>query len=633
MSEQLLEHLKKLKNKAVGERKDYTNKFKKYDQYYNGEFADGESKSQYNIIKGIVDTKVSLILDNNIISNIIPRTKSFADIEQINVQESISDILNDCNENILKNNNWDTLKQSVVHNTNKYGCGILETTWTQDQEDNLGDVKIASINPNDFYPDLSAKKVQDMNYCFIQEVYSSITLKKKYPQYAEKIKPSSGSPDGVTDWSDKKPTGTSVTNTDGFINQVYTYGDDDTGNIEESKNVIVWKCYLKDDSTFLDEDDSEDLRYKYPNGRLIIFVDGAKDYVLEDKAIDYPFGFPLDVFSTDDTILGDSPIKYLMEIQDRINKAFLKVRYLIGSYMSAIVVSDDSGLNKNDFINQSVISIEELSQTPTNITNNTLGEVKTLVEYIKFLKEAAYEIARVNPQLISGERQAGVTSGDMVVELNESPMTSIREAQKGLKEVIISQGNKNIILIQLFYNLPRIIRISEGKEYIKIPMRPTQEDIQAAEAAGQPAPPMPSIKVFNESGQELANKEIKGDLSIGKYEVEIIAGSEMPRSRAEKARLTMQLVQMGVIDPQTPDGANLLLTALDFPNKRAVMEIKEQEQQEAAENAPPINLPFELAGKIFKDMALQHQEQYLNQYGFAPLTAEQGALEQIKELK
>lgn len=622
MSEKLLEHLNDLKKRALGEREEYSNKFKKYEQYYSGEFKKGSENSEYNIVKGIIDTKVSFILDNNIVSSVVPRTKSFADISQIKVQNSIADIMMDCNKNILQNNKWDGLKADLVMNANKYGCGILETVWSQGEEDNLGDVEINSINPPDFYPDLAAKKVKDMNYCFIKEVYSSITLKKKYPKYAEKIKPNENTQDNVTDWSQKKPTGTSVTNTDGFINQIYTYGDDTRNSIQESTNVTVWKCYLKDDSTFIDEKDKEkeQLRYKYPNGRLIIFVDGAVDYVLEDRAIDYPFGFPLDVLSTNNSILGDSPIKYLMEIQDRINKSFKKVRYLIGAYMSAIVISDDSGLNKNDIINQAVISIEELDQTPTNITNNTLGELKTVIEYISFLKDAAYEIARVNPQMISGERQAGVTSGDMVTELNESPMTSIREAQKLLKECIISQGNKNIALIQLFYNLPRIVRISEGKEYAKIPMR--QE--------GQEAQP---IEIFDEEGQIIADREIKGDLSIGKYEIEVIAGSEMPRSRAEKAKITMQLANMGVIDPQSTQGANILLTALDYPEKRAVMELKEEEEQAMNESAPPINLPIELAEKIFKDLPLQHQEQYLSQFGFEPLTAEQGAIEQMKGIK
>ena len=623
MSEKLLEHLEDLKKRAIGEKQKYTDKFKKYDKYYSGEFNETNYSSQYNIIKGIVEAKTSLILDNEIVSSVIPRTKSFADIKQINIMQDLSDVLNDCNKNVLVNNNKDTLKRELVFNANKYGCGIWETTWHQDDVDNLGDIKISSICPTKFYPDLSAKTVQDMNYCFIEEVYSSATLKKKYPEHADKIKPQETSEEGVTDYSLKKPTGTAITDTDGFINQIYTYGEGQE-SIEESKNIKVWKCYLKDDSTFLDEDEDgkKNLRFNYPNGRLLVYIDGAKDYLLEDKAIDYPFGFPIDIFRFGEGILGDSPVKYLTEMQDRINKAFERIRYLIGAYMSAAVITADSGLNANNFINQTVLMVEEKQFGPEVFTNNTLSEISTLLEYIRYLKDAAYEIARINPQLISGERPAGVTSGAQIEALNESPMTSIREAQKILKETIISQGNKNITLIQLFYNLPRIIRISEGKEYVQIPMQ-TPEGVDSN-----------PIQIY-EKGEEglIVKREIKGDLSIGEYEIEVIAGTELPRSRTEKAALTMQLVQMGIIDVTTIEGVNTLLTALDYPERRALVEQKEQQQLELSQNAPPVNLPLELAEKIFKDMPMQQQQEYLVQFGFEPLTAEQGAIEQIKELK
>jgi hypothetical protein len=609
----ILEHLEELKNKAVDENKKRHNEFKKYREYYEGSYKDG---NQLNIIKGIIDTKTTLVLDFEAVSSVVAKSKCFANIDQIQLMNSIADILNDCNTHVLKENDIDGIKRSVVHNKNVCGLGVAETTWKQSDDEELGDVQIISVDPLNYFPDTTAKKVADCNYIFKKEIVSSITLKKDYPQYADRIEKAKGAED--KDKKDKTPNQGAVNTVGNEINTTQLYADGkepEQGSISQSKNVVVWNAYLKDDSTFIDTKDPEKqlLRLQYPFGRYIRWVEGATDYILEDKPIDLPTGYPFDV------IEGDSDVKYLIETQNRIDKAYRKIRMLIGGYVSFLAHTPDADVTDQEIIDQLTIEVDQLGQMEV-ITNNTLDRLNAMIEYIKVLKEQAYEIARVNPSLISGQKQDGVDSGRMVSMLNESPMTAINELQKLVKRFIITQGEKNITLIQMYYNVPRIIRLAGGDFAV------LQPQINAVDENGQPImdengqPQIevnPMIEIYRQNAMKemQAVQTLEADLSVGEYEVDVIAGAQMPRSRAEKAQIYMQLAQMGKI-PDTPTGTELLLDALDIPDKTGIMEAIEEQAQQIESSQPPISMDVELASKLFKDMPLECQLQYLAQFGF-----------------
>lgn len=614
----ILEHLEELKNKAIDENKNRHNDFKKFREYYEGNYKDG---NQLNIIKGIVDTKTTLVLDFEAVSSVVAKTKSFANINQVQLMNSIADILNDCNNHVLKENDIDGIKRSVVHNAIVCGLGVCETTWKQTDDTELGDVSIISVDPLNYFPDTTAKKVDDCNYIFKKEVVSSITLKKDYPQFAEQIDKAKGADD--KEKKDKLPSigAINTVGTDINTTQIYADGKSPTGvnasgKVSASRNIVVWNAYLKDDSTFIDskDEDKQELRLIYPYGRFIRWVEGADDYILEDKPIDLPVGYPFDVIET------DSDVKYLIETQNRIDKAYRKIRLLIGGYVSFLAHTPDADITDQEIIDQLTIEVDALGQMEV-ITNNTLDRLNTMIEYIKVLKEQAYEIARVNPSLISGQKQDGVDSGRMVSMLNESPMTAINEKQKLVKRFIITQGEKNITLIQMYYNVPRILRLSGGDLAVLQPqinrVNPETGE-QMLDEQGQPIVEVnPMIEIYKENAQkELeAIQTLQADLSVGEYEVDIVAGTQMPRSRAEKAQIYMQLAEMGKI-PDTKTGTELLLSALDIPDKTAIIEAIDEQAQEIQKTQPPINIDPETAQKLFKDMPLECQLQYLAQFGF-----------------
>lgn len=610
----ILEHLEELKNKAISENKKRHDDFKKFREYYEGNYKNG---NQLNIIKGIIDTKTTLVLDFEAVSSVVAKTKSFANINQVQLMNSIADILNDCNTHVLKENDIDSIKRSVVHNAIVCGLGVTETTWKQADDEELGDVSIISVDPLNYFPDTTAKKVNDCNYIFKKEVISSITLKKDYPQFSDQIDKAKAADDNVK--KDKLPSIGAINTVGTEINTTQIYADGkspSSGKVSESRNIVVWNAYLKDDSTFYDskDEDKKELRFIYPYGRYIRWVDGADDYILEDKPIDLPSGYPFDVIET------DSDVKYLIETQNRIDKAYRKIRLLIGGYVSFLAHTPDADITDQEIIDQLTIEVDAIGQMEV-VTNNTLDRLNTMIEYIKVLKEQAYEIARVNPSLISGQKQDGVDSGRMVSMLNESPMTAINEKQKLVKRFIITQGEKNITLIQMYYNVPRILRLSGGNLAV---LRPQIDKInpetgeKMLDENGQPiAEVNPLIQIYKENAEKelKAIQTLEADLSVGEYEVDVIAGAQMPRSRAEKAQIYMQLAQMGKI-PDTKTGTELLLGALDIPDKTAIIEAIDEQAQEVQNSAPPISLDPETAQKLFKDMPLECQLQYLAQFGF-----------------
>jgi hypothetical protein len=365
---------------------------------------------------------------------------------------------------------------------------------------------------------------------------------------------------------------------------VYKYKDNSylSGN---AKNIKVWKCYLKDDSTFLSDiidnknnsdENKQNLSQeaaRYPYGRVIIFIDQAKDFILEDKEIDYPFGYPIDVFIPlcSDNLFGISETENLFEIQDRINRAYNKMQQIVGSSNKWILNFVGSGINAQSFLTgKNVINNVIQGKGPEILDNFSLDDLAEILKQIEMLKADALEIARINQQMLSGERQVGVNSKAQIQALNESPMASIRSDQRSLKEFLVEVTKKGIALIQKYYNTPRILLLADGSRYAQIFNNPDGgTDISIKE---------------QQDGILQEVKTIQGGFSTGRYDVDIVAGTEMPRSPQERAQLTLQLKDMGLL-PAGLDGAKIILDSLDVPNKKAIITGLEA-QQEASNKAP-----------------------------------------------
>lgn len=612
-----------------------TDDVNKYFRYYSGKFNKSKdySVNQRNVIKGIVEAKTTLVLDGQIATSIVPKVHTFSSLQRINDLELEASVIDEAVKHVFSFNNDDNLRQKCTRNSCIAGFGVLETVWDTEANFGLGDIKINQIEPTCFFPDPSAKSVEECNYIFIKESWSVITLKSKYPQYADKIKALINNGKDNNDLKDKRKPNSNIQAVTAGSNTTFAQGYEKKSDISEnSKNITVWKCYLKDDTTWVTEkvdsdnkSDEEQMKIeavssKYPNGRVIIFVDGAKDWILEDKEIDYPFGFPIDVFNwvDSDNIFGLGDVADLVEIQDRVNGTYLKLREIIRNSNNWIWNDIRSGLTSDDYVNSGILTPDNPQFIAQTFDNMQYDDLKELIEAARMYKTDAMEISRVNESIVSGVKPKGVTSGKQLEELNESPMSSIRAVQRNYKTFIISVTKKIIALIQKYYNIQRLIKLSDGEEFVLMTPR-DEAGVQELTFYRKSIPPMPeqqeqAIEPTEQNFEPY--KTIKTNFLINQYDVEVIAGTEIPRSPQEKANLTSQLFDRGML-PQGLAGVKIFLNDIDYPNRYAIFQELEKQEEENLKNKPPMP-PADKINSIFKDMPAWAQLQWLESNGFTP---------------
>jgi hypothetical protein len=621
----LVSHCKKLY--ATAKKSHPKKRLDNCEQYYLGRFGNNggsvgapdavrDARQSYNIINPIVETKTSLTLDSQITTTVNAVIGSLADINQIVVIEKISDTMNDINDHIKRVNKFPVFGRNSVRNMLIYGICIGRASWDPDQMQGLGEVKIDLVDPRSFFPDPSGKTIEDCNYITIRVNYSAITLKKRYPDRIKDIdkliqKKSDSQQD--SDSSDQNKSGTVTYHNDEASTQVYVNNTDGMKSLSET--ITVYECYMKDDSTFIPDDsesrtsedeEKEQIGFKYPYGRVVIYA--GDDIVFEDKPIEIATGFPIvtsNLYPSED-IWGQGDVEKLIPIQKRINNAYAQVQKLVGGFISTILIDELLNITSEaQFVNQLITMVESgnlPARTPIVLTNNTLSHLDVMVKLILQLKDEAKEIGRVNDIMISGQTKDTVTSGRMVDSLQESPLTAIREIQAIYYEYLVNVSNYSLLIAQSFYNVPRIIRMASGKEFLSImPKSETEEgSIQ-------------QLKVVDENIQIV--NEIKADLSLVEFECEVNTGRNLPRSRGAVAQLSTDLWEKGIFgDPTSITAREILLEQLDFPNYNGILKKLEKANEELAQMpTPPPTI--DKISLNFADMPLPAQIKVLEDSG------------------
>lgn len=560
--------------------------FTEYERFFEGKVrpviksneystVQGNEACFYNVIKPIIETKATIALDNQITTSVKPTSLSHANFNYLKEIENVAEILNDVWDSVKRKTELQELNQRIVRDGLIYGIGVAKTAWDQTKEDGLGDVSITRISPQDFFPEPQATSIQNANYIFVRRVISKFDLINQYK----------GNKKVIDIISKLNAPENKESNSKVQSDVVATFTNSEKGGqayLEESSflgtntkhNVEIWECYLKDDTVFVaqKDDSTQDQQvkkkeiFKYPNGRLIIY---SGNHILEDKPLDYPFGFPFAVFqpTQSNNLVGYGDVHDLMYTQSRLTDAYLKLSTLLMKYKSLLLVSPDSvspGNLEKDF---DIIYTKPGPVTPPQlITNKLTDDIQIVRQHISDLKNDALKIARINEILLSGERPVGVNSGKMVQDLIESPLSAIREIQRNFKQFLVNISNKSISLIQLYYNQPRILRLS-GARYAGINV----DDMGNT-----------SIDIMDETGEAI--NTIMNDFSIAEYEVEVQTGSALPQSQQALAAITMQLAKDGIFgDINNPDVKELILKTLDYPNYHAILEKMKEDEIKMAE--------------------------------------------------
>jgi len=608
----LWKHLDELQKKSYSPKE-----LNKYWAYYSGDFSDKEFekiKNSCNIIKQIIDTKSTLALDSMMSTTVVPAPASMATIETLQGMEDVADVLNDSLVSVFKDIELDGIKAQVMDDGLIFGVGIVESVWDAEKKAQ-GDVEAVVLDPRKIRVEKSAIDIPDSAFVFIEQEISIYEAKQRYglnqdgsvnDEMMEKIEKLGETKTAKNEKG--QASGVMSYNSDSGGGQAYAYGVDGVKNA--GKIIKLYRVYLKDDSTFLedsndpDNEEKQTFRMQYPNGRYCVMsaMDSNK-VIFEDKPIDYPFGYPLTAFNPykQRSLFGKSEIADLMFVQDRINRAYIRVQTLVAKFVSIICYdSNQLDLGEDDFVNAFAMAIDNMRTNgiPTVLTNNTISEIAGLLEYIKQLKDEAKEIARVNDIMIAGSTPTQVKSGVAIEALMESPQASIRSIQRAFKEFLIEFSKKTLTLIQRYYNTPRIISLSEGR-YAVLNIIPDDQGEQQTQ-----------VQIYNKGVVE----KIVNNLQVGEYGIDIISGTEVPRSRSEQAQLMTQLVAQGMLgDINDPEMKEQYFKSIDLPNYRAIMQVIKKQQESANMNVSP---PTDKITVALKDMPNWAQAQWYAKNGF-----------------
>ena len=652
VEETLFTRLKTLWESGKDISKDATN----YYNYLLGRNDKGES-NETNAIKPICETKLTAVLDAQMVPAVLPKEVSFNDVAQIKMARDVADIYNDALKEVLKENKFDAIKQRLGRWAETCGVGFQETTFDPDFG-KKGNVKYTVLDPRKCRWDSTATTLEDCSYFGIQFTMGVAQAIAKYAfnpdktvneEMAEKLyklakvaqdkqeKPAKAS--GIVAYTSNAGSGLAYANNSAMITLNKGNGVKSIG-----KEITFVRMYIKDDSMIPDtKQDSETqetldfLRYMYPNGRAITFAPTDSDKtVYEDKEIDDPFGFPIDTFVWNETeeLNGKGEVEDLVWHQERLNKAHAKARELIAKDVSIICLDKgvDMDVSEDQLVNNYVVYFDGLRANggtpPAILQNNTIERLTHLKVYMDIIKTEMKETARVNDTMINGLRQPGTTSGEQVEALKEDPQSSIRAIQRNLKNYTISMGNKTLILIQKFYDTQRILKLTtliDTEKQTTMPDGTVNSEPAKAQYAkfSQAGDKGQTITLLDEAGQAIKTIQTE-DME---FCVDMIAGTEMPRSRMEHAQVMDKLAQAGLLGDlkNDPDALEEYLRSQDIPNYRAIMSVVRKKQANQSPTLPPP--PIQNITVAFKDLPIQAQDEILKLYGIemAPMATSQDA--------
>ena len=585
----------------------WTEKYKKFYNYYDGKlnqnYFGGEEKTSNNIIDEIVETKVTATLDAPFTVQVVPSISPLKDLTEIKNHQIVADIFNEELHHILKDNNFDELKEQVVRFGEIMGFSALQTYICE--EDDREQIKLEYIPPENIRWDKSAKKIKDLSFIAYKQCLVPNVVKEKYcknddgtynEELCKLVDSITTSPNEEGAKGGKGNGRVIAYQTENSSGLAYNTGA--TDGIQAGKVVELVVMYLIDTSVYSpNENDNiktQNLKkesvYRYPYGRMITFALSEKDsLILDDKPA--PKGFMnlanIDIFNPMqlNRIEGKSEVEDLIPIQNRINGTLAKQSFLVSQNVNSIVAPDGiMDIEDDEVVSQTIIKVNKLNPDGSNplftIKNQMIDEAVKLEAIIERYERQAYKKAKLNETMINGVRQIGTTSAEQVESLNESPMASIRMIQKNLKNFIVDVGNKIVKLIQEFYTEDRYIEISTGLNVNQMTVKYAQ--------LGMNQDGQQTIALYDEA-MNLAQEIVLN--SDWQYKIEVVAGVEIPRSRKELSYLMEKIFTSGMLNTnQDIDLLELYLRSLDIPNYRAVIQLLRQKQQAQASQDVPIDL-------------------------------------------
>ena len=603
----LLKYLEQLRAKTESKDKEMKN----YANYYNGEVAKADSNLNhaYNIIKPIVETKVTIVSKAQVTPCVLAQYSSLQSTTDIDMVDKVSAVGDDLRKHLWDINKERSFDESSLRQASIKGVTVARVSWDKQMCGGLGDITADILDPALCRWEYSVSNPAEMNYFFYEPLVTLMDIKKKYG-YDEKGEPKQEVLDILNKIQSESKTGSGKSSNspkngkttnytvNGVGGQVFAYNNG--AGTSSTEKVKVIEVIFKDDTIFMPnekdgtpEKDKEDWRYKYEAGRKITYISqGENRIILEDEPVDDKIGIGIRLFSwmpsvdADTVSVGTSEVKDLMYIQERMIKLAARRAKLIQQHQRYLVYDPrDLKIGLNDFTDESILAAEGLANSPNAIQEkaiNYIQDVQFLTDIMQEYKQEALTVARLNDTMLSGQHEAGVRSAKQVESLKEQPLNTIESIQGRYVEFKNDITLLMLKMVQEYYNVPRIVRIGGGTKFVKFP---TQEPLVEDEATGAMgvSESQPPISIQGKDSE--VAETIKTDLRLFDFDIDIVSGFSQARSPQENSELTMVLLNAGVFSGQYGmETVKMVLRNTDFPNRSAIITEMEEKAKAQAED-------------------------------------------------
>lgn len=564
-----------------------------------------EKRTPCNIIKQVVEAKLSDVQDAQFTASVVPQMYSFSDLQSIKDMQDVADVLNKGLQQVLCENNNDSINEQV----GRWGFikfGADQVVW--DTSDSAtGKIKVVVVDPRTLKWTKGQNTVDGLTWIAYSKDIAVDVAKKLYARnydgsfdidYCKKLDEAAGVKQAPDKNEGNKAVGAFQVNGGGDYTETAGMAYVKKSSKHGQGTVIPIVVMFLFDGTLqapTKEDTEEELEEKeelveqYPNGRVITFIpDKDKKLILEDKPAPKAFKClgNITFFNTRDFDGFDNggEVEDLVPIQERINGTIRKLRTKLGADITSILfddkmrgVVDDSAL-----VNLPVHFIEGLGDfQPPIMDNKAIEKAMLLRQTIEGLKQDAREQGRINVSFMTGENQDDVRSGIHADALNESAMGAIRPIQRNFKNYYISRCEKIVDLMVENYTPEKLIELGTGPGSKQYAMFNSYPNAQGQEQK--------TLQFVNEVGQIV--REIKMDPDWS-WKIDVSSGTEIPRSRRENAILVDTVLANPIMQNGSIEMIELYLKSKDFPNWREYVDIIKQQKATAAQQAQDPNVIF-----------------------------------------
>lgn len=451
-----------------------------------------------------------------------------------------------------------------------YDAGFYKVGYDPDAEDGVGELFATSVEPFKTLPDPYTKNHQKGRYFIHIEPYPVDELRAMYPKYANQIGPDKAISQILFEerkFAERTPTARS-----GIVTEHTQF------ETERAFKKEYWLSPKICDQKVIEEGEQDpktgevEKLPKYRLGRMITTINDA--VIIEDKPNPYAHGkFPFVqqiMHKVGNELWGMGDIEQVIPLQDALNHAYQQLDDIISQTANIGWTVDPSLGEKNIRELAKKLGIPGvLKVVPLDkIRADVPGQVpQYLVTRIQDIIQRIYEITGIS-EILQGSGRVTHRTARGIERLFEAGTTrigkSIQYYERALQEVALMMA----ALVNQFYTEDRVHAIIGGN----------------GQLAGTLKTPAGSLK--------------------GKYEVTIDSGAALPRDKQSRADLVFNLLQNHVFEmalspnPIMKAQAKVVLDAVEFPGREALLNFKTPQAQPPVAQSPPQGMAAPPAGAL-----------------------------------